>query len=469
MRLVGRVGMLGLLCIAWGVYLPAARAEDAATTPSGFLGLQIMALNADQARALGVASGNVMVLDVLPAGPGHLAGIAVGDIITHVNAAPLNGLAQMVARVGALAPQEHIQLTIKRQETIQTVAVLAGAWPKGWQNVQVAKAVAPQAHALFANLTPALRQKYKVRWGVVGAVVTRILKADFKNPVGQLNVGDVVLAVNGVPVVTANDVVAAFDQIAPADPYTLTVWTAHKGRQILWRNGMPARPIMDIFGGRVANLARENISDKAAPQGDSAADGVVVIDVPAYSPLAATGIRVHDHILAINERAVKDVWHDLQRGRLLQDRYVLKYRDHETGDIYSAALRLPTQARAQFSAARTIGDWGLEAVELPYGTLGAGVRLQAVAANGVAWRLGLRQGDTLLQVNGRRLETLGTMQDMFQRAKTTPHYVLVASNRRIMLRPLRWLAIEPAQATPRSLAPKPVAIPKEMQRFGFSQ
>lgn len=90
----------------------------------GFLGVELSNLSAPEANSLGIDGSAVLVQDV--SGPAESAGIAVGDILTHLDGTRINNAAQLVSIVAGSAPGTSVQLQVAQVDgsTYDTVAVL---------------------------------------------------------------------------------------------------------------------------------------------------------------------------------------------------------------------------------------------------------------------------------------------------------------------------------------------------------
>nr|WP_010132506.1 trypsin-like peptidase domain-containing protein [Microbulbifer agarilyticus] len=93
----------------------------------GWLGIDADNLNPKLARSLNLPSTNgVIVLGVDKRGPAHQAGLKPGDVITHINATPINDGVHGYAAMATLRPGEVVTITyIRKGDILATRAVVS--------------------------------------------------------------------------------------------------------------------------------------------------------------------------------------------------------------------------------------------------------------------------------------------------------------------------------------------------------
>jgi len=93
----------------------------------GWIGVEPQDLNPELAQSLGLTEGQgVIITGVLQNGPAAQAGIRPGDVITVVGDRPVNNVAQLLAAVAALPPDQAAKLTVVRNGEVSTVRVVPG-------------------------------------------------------------------------------------------------------------------------------------------------------------------------------------------------------------------------------------------------------------------------------------------------------------------------------------------------------
>lgn len=143
-----------------------------------------------------------LVSSVDPGGPADQAGLKTGDVIRKVNGQPIVASGDLPAVIGSAAPGEKITLEIWRQGKREELSARLGdAGEKGGQVARADKAVGQGKLGLA--LRP-LQPQEKREAGVDGG----LLIEDAAGPAAQAGVqpGDVLLAVNGTPVKTIEQV-----------------------------------------------------------------------------------------------------------------------------------------------------------------------------------------------------------------------------------------------------------------------
>jgi serine protease Do len=114
--------------------IPAAVAKDVVSVlmkngkiERGWLGVQIQPVSKDIAESLGLSEASgALVVAPQDGSPGALAGIKQGDIITAVNGDPVKDARDLSRRIGALAPNTKVELSVWRDGKAQPVTVTLG-------------------------------------------------------------------------------------------------------------------------------------------------------------------------------------------------------------------------------------------------------------------------------------------------------------------------------------------------------
>lgn len=97
----------------------------------GWLGIEVQNITKALADSFNVpGESGVLVAGVLQNGPGHIAGLLPGDIITHVNNKEINKANSLINVITNFPPETEIQLTIIRNHEIATATAVVGERPK---------------------------------------------------------------------------------------------------------------------------------------------------------------------------------------------------------------------------------------------------------------------------------------------------------------------------------------------------
>jgi serine protease Do len=180
--------------------------KDKGAVTRGWAGLQIQSMTPEIADSLGLAQPHgALVAETVPTGPAAKAGIAAGDVITSVNAAPLKDSRALFRAVAEAAPGSQMRFGLLHDGKERTVEVTLGELPGA--KAHKASASPPSTETppdLGLTLAPASQVR-----GVGGRGVVVI---DAKRRGGgdhAIAPGDVILEIAGKAVNSAGDVRSA--------------------------------------------------------------------------------------------------------------------------------------------------------------------------------------------------------------------------------------------------------------------
>ncbi len=185
------------------------------------LGVSIQPLTQDLAESFGLdRPDGALVATVAPNSAAAKAGLHSGDVITKVNGEPIEESTQLSTRVGLARPGEKVTLEVWRDKKFETIVATLGA---STDKLDVASngGDASSGEKLGLALRP-LNRDEKSEVGTGGLLVENADGASAKAGVQQ---GDVVLAVNGKPVASIDEVKA----ILASKPKRVAL--------LVWRNG----------------------------------------------------------------------------------------------------------------------------------------------------------------------------------------------------------------------------------------
>lgn len=167
----------------------------------GQLGVSIQSVDADMAKAFGLAQGGgALVADVTPGSPADKAGIERGDIILELNGQPVSSPDELSVRIAETAPGTTVHLKISRNGQLRDIDVTLGelsekteASASGETGGTVLQGVQVQ------NLTPAIAQELGISTNTRGVVVTSVDPSSAA-AASDVERGDVIQEVNRKPV-----------------------------------------------------------------------------------------------------------------------------------------------------------------------------------------------------------------------------------------------------------------------------
>jgi serine protease Do len=165
-----------------------------------------------------------LVSSVDPKGPADKAGLKAGDVILQVNGQTIATAGDLPALIGRSTPGETIQLQIWRQGRSQDLSAKLG--DASTKSAVVAQADAPASQGrLGLALRPLQPQEQRAVGGGTGLLVE-----DAGGAAGRAGVqaGDVLMAINGLPVTSVEQVRAA---VAKADK-SVALLIQRDGQQI---------------------------------------------------------------------------------------------------------------------------------------------------------------------------------------------------------------------------------------------
>jgi serine protease Do len=158
----------------------------------GWLGTQIQQVTPSIAESLGLQKpGGALVAEVMPGSPAMRAGIRAGDVVMAVNDQQVKGSADLVRKIGALAPGAKVDLRIVRNGQRRTLTVALTNAPEEQHIATLGMSLAP-ASASDGS-------------GGRGVVVTEVEPNSAAAERG-LQAGDVILEVGGKDVSTPAEV-----------------------------------------------------------------------------------------------------------------------------------------------------------------------------------------------------------------------------------------------------------------------
>jgi serine protease Do len=166
------------------------------------LGVSIQPLTQDLAESFGLERPDgALVSTVAPNSGAAKAGLKSGDVITKVNGEAIQEPGMLSSRVGLARPGDKVTLEVWRDKKFETVVATLGA-----SNDKLEVAKNGDASSSGEKLGLALRPLNRDERGEVGANGLVVENADGAAAKAGIEQGDVVLAVNGKPVASIDEV-----------------------------------------------------------------------------------------------------------------------------------------------------------------------------------------------------------------------------------------------------------------------
>ncbi len=200
---------LAAALIAVGLFHPPARVV--AAEQQAFVGMQVQGMSPAAAAAMGLEkSHGVLVRDIALGGPAAAAGFERGDLIVRFAGSDVDTFERLISLVRDLGAGEEAPVTVWRRGAMKELTLRAGKWPQSWRVTKNTFTAIPEVGLTIASLTPKVRQRFGLRWGSAGVVIT-IVDKDKAQPT-DLKRGELIVQVNQQPVWKPKRVAAMIKQ-----------------------------------------------------------------------------------------------------------------------------------------------------------------------------------------------------------------------------------------------------------------
>jgi serine protease Do len=182
--------------------------KDKGQVTRGWIGVQIQPVSADIADSLGLKNAEgALVSEPQADGPAAKAGIQSGDVITAVNGQPVKDARDLARKIGSLAPNASVKLTVISKGAEKTLSLTLGELPREQRQARASSGddqdkSGTQVPRLGLSLAPAANVAGA---GSEGVVVTQV-EPDGPAAAQGFRTGDVILDVAGKRVVNPEDV-----------------------------------------------------------------------------------------------------------------------------------------------------------------------------------------------------------------------------------------------------------------------
>jgi serine protease Do len=192
----------------------------------GQIGVSVQTITSLMSRALDLPElGNVIVADVVPYGPGHAAGVRIGDIILRLNGKRMENARQFDVNLYGLGAGENAVLEILRGEekhTIQVGIIERLDDPNRFaEMVSPERNLVPRLGLLVLDLTENVRTMLTVLRDESGVVVAS--QANLLYDGEQLQPGDIIHSVNRRSVATIVELKAIVDALEIYQPVVFQI------------------------------------------------------------------------------------------------------------------------------------------------------------------------------------------------------------------------------------------------------
>jgi serine protease Do len=191
----------------------------------GRLGVTVQDLNQSLADSFGLKRPDgALISNVMPDSAAAAAGLKSGDVITEVNGEPVVRSGELSSLIGMAAPGEHVKLKVWRDHSERTIEAKLGTAEKEPKQLADAGASADSG-SLGLTLRPLTRderQQAKIDSGLV------VEDVDGAAARAGIQTGDVLLAINGKPVQSIEQV----KSVLAAKPKSVALLVQREGERI---------------------------------------------------------------------------------------------------------------------------------------------------------------------------------------------------------------------------------------------
>ncbi len=191
----------------------------------GRLGVTVQDLNQSLADSFGLKRvDGALVSNVAPDSAAAAAGLKSGDVITEVNGEAVTRSGTLSSLIGMSAPGEHVKLKVWRDHAERTIDARLGGGEKEGKQIADAGA-AGERGALGLTLRPLSRDEKREAKVEAGLVVEDVDGAAER---AGIVAGDVLLAINGKPVQSIDEV----KRVMASKPKSVALLVQRDGEKI---------------------------------------------------------------------------------------------------------------------------------------------------------------------------------------------------------------------------------------------
>jgi serine protease Do len=187
--------------------------RDKGHVDRAWLGVQIQPVTEDIAQSLGLSEAKGALISQPQAGsPAETAGLQSGDVIAKVDGTPVADARDLAKKIGSLAPDTKVELTVIRGGKDRQLGVKLGAMKEEGQKQAAAQSDSDQSSSKLDKLGLSIAPASSIRGaGKTGVVVTDV---DPSGPaaVAGIEPGDVILKIGEADIRSAKDLRQALSE-----------------------------------------------------------------------------------------------------------------------------------------------------------------------------------------------------------------------------------------------------------------
>ena len=168
------------------------------------LGVAVQDVTQPLAESFGLSRpGGALISYVAPDSPAASAGLMAGDVVTGLNNEPIHNAGDLSSRISLATPDETVRLTLWRSKSVREITVKLGHAQEGASAQGPGDAHQPSGLLLGLTLRPLTREEL-ARWHLQGGLLVEGVNGTAAR--AGLLPGDVLLALNGLPLKTVDQV-----------------------------------------------------------------------------------------------------------------------------------------------------------------------------------------------------------------------------------------------------------------------
>ncbi len=196
----------------------------------GYLGVSVAPISQEIEEAFGLPSRDgAFVQSVLPEHAAEKAGVRKGDVILSVDGVTIQETRDLIDYVASRPPGTKVQLQVLRNGSRTTLSATLEQRDGADADQEVGGDREPEGDAAervgirVMELTPRLRELYRVDEGVAGVLITHVRAV---SPAGEEGLvrGDVVTEANGQPVTTPEELFGQIDRVGAGEYLRLYIY-----------------------------------------------------------------------------------------------------------------------------------------------------------------------------------------------------------------------------------------------------
>ena len=188
-----------ILITQWSAIFLQSLIVAQAKAEEPFLGVSLQGIDSKTAEALNLKSATgVLIRDIALGGAANCDGLRRGDLIVEYANEKIDTLEKLVQVASKTKPGQTISALVIRDGQRKRFDLVLSKIHESWKVKDTSSLALPQVGLTLIELSPKIRERFDVRWGALGVLVTLV------NPKLEKHVplkrGDIIVQVNQKPV-----------------------------------------------------------------------------------------------------------------------------------------------------------------------------------------------------------------------------------------------------------------------------